>query len=80
MIVHANAKLGLAGRRALVREIEGWCVVSGGGCAFRGVARDGASVVEALGEGRRAGAKLAGLSARPFQPSSPLAAAAFAGR
>jgi hypothetical protein len=36
MYLHANAKLGLAGRLALVRTIEGGCSVRAAAAAFAG--------------------------------------------
>ena len=35
MELHRNAKLGLAGRRALVEDVCVWVVSAGGGAAWR---------------------------------------------
>ncbi len=53
MYLHANAKLGLAGRFALVRAIEEGDVAEGGRGRLQRLAGDGASVVASVG-GRRA--------------------------
>jgi hypothetical protein len=51
MYLHANAKLGLAGRRALVRAVEGGLSEGGRGRLQR-LAGDCASVVASLAGGR----------------------------
>jgi hypothetical protein len=45
MVLHGNAKLGLAGRLALVHAVEAGCVAEGGRGRLQRVAGDGASVV-----------------------------------
>ena len=59
MLVHANAKLGLAGRLALVRGIEEGRSMRAGGGRMRRVAGDRASLVAPL-DRRRAVAAVAG--------------------
>ncbi len=48
MYLHANAKLGLAGRLALVRAIEDGLTLRRAATCFRRVAGDGASLVASL--------------------------------
>ena len=76
MYLHANAKLGLAGRLALVRAIEGGLVAEGGRGRLQRLAGDGASLVASLA-GRRARRRGdAVVSARSLEPAAALAAAA----
>ena len=55
MYLHANAKLGLAGRLALVRAIEERSVAEGGRGRLQRLAGDGASLVASLAGGRPSG-------------------------
>ena len=48
MYLHANAKLGLAGRFALVRAIEEGLSLKAAAAALHGLARDRASLVASL--------------------------------
>ena len=48
MYLHANAKLGLAGRLALVRAIEEGCSLKAGRGRLQRLAGDGASLVASL--------------------------------
>ena len=73
----ANAKLGLAGRLALVRGGRGRVVAAGGGGRVQRLAGDGASLVAALARGERSErASLACLLDRSSRPRRIAAAAA----
>ena len=52
MDLHANAKLGLAGRRELVLAIEGGMSLKAAAACFRCFAGDCASLVASLARGR----------------------------
>ena len=69
MMLHRNAKLGLAGRHALVRAIERGLLAEGGRGRLQRVAGDGVPLVAPLARGRRGGApSLACLQDRSSRP------------
>ena len=78
MSFHRNAKLGLAGRYALVSRDRGRDDAEGGRGRLQRVAGDGAPLVAPLAGGGRGGAGDAVVSVRSLEPSAPLAAAARA--
>ena len=67
MLLHANAKLGLAGRFALVARGRGGAVVEGGRGGFQRFAGDGASLVASLA-GAASGATTLALLDRSSRP------------
>ena len=75
MDLHANAKLGLAGRRALVLAIEGGLSLKRAAAALQRVAGDRASLVASLADGRsRSSASLVDRSSRPLRQPRRLSA------
>ena len=50
MLLHANAKLGLAGRVALVRAVEDGCSLKAAAAAFQRLAGDGLSLVTSVAD------------------------------
>ena len=79
MHLHANAKLGLAGRRALVQSIAGGCSIRAGCCELQRLAGNRPSLVASLASRQRPEhASLACLldrSSRPRRSPSRLAPA-----
>jgi len=78
MYLHANAKLGLAGRFALVTAIEQGMTLKAAAAAFS-VSPATAHLVAPLAGGERGGSANAFLFVRSLESSPPLAAAARAG-
>jgi hypothetical protein len=76
MSFHRNAKLGLAGRLALVRAVEEGCSLKAAAAAFNVSPATAHRWWGSLAGGGRGGAPIACLSARPLEPTALLAAAA----
>ena len=73
MYLHANAKLGLAGRLALVRAIEDGLFVEGGRGPLQRLAGDGASLVASLAGWRQSAGGVVDRSSRPRRSPRQLA-------
>ena len=71
MALHRNARLGLAGRRALVARCRVRLLVPGGGETPRRLADDGVQVVAALVARRRSSSGVARLSRGSLVAAAP---------
>ena len=69
MYLHANAKLGLAGRLALVQSIEAGCSIRARGGELQCLAGNRPPLVEALASGERSRAYEPCLSSRSLEPA-----------
>jgi hypothetical protein len=68
MSFHRNAKLGLAGRFALVSSIESGMTLKAAAAAFSVVAGNRAQLVASLAAGKRGSPRLAGMPVRSGRP------------
>jgi hypothetical protein len=75
MYLHANAKLGLAGRFALVKAVEGGLSLKAAAAAFSVSPATAHRLVASLAGGERGGAAHVVLSVRSAESAKALAAA-----